>query len=441
VGSDSLFGLLFGSGDAGYTSVLVAPVRDAQRGVVARADPVEPSSASDRPLARHFSDPLALDLHGGRALVRFRLFGLRRDGSGLELFQPGIAVIQSNRAGVAAEYAAAAGGWTPGSAARLLEHGALGRPVTQGGDGTAEARYLETAELATLTSIRGAEWVWRQHRPTLMLDYFLLGDEIDHALYGFVIPDSPRYDSALAARVQETRARVWALVDLRLAALRRLATEAPGTALFVTGDHGMRGTWREFRPNAALAAAGLLAVDSNGRIDLTRTKALSPNGYWVSVNRVARRGGTVALESEDSVLHAAENALLAARGPDGAPVVTGIWRTRDTDTLGMGGPVGGDLYYDVAPGYRWTERPTGPVAADGPPQAGHGYPAPDPDMATVLCATGPGFGGRRIGSAATIDAAPTVSGWLGMPAPADSRGRSHLEQLLGIKTAAGGPVR
>ncbi|HEU4647602.1 MAG TPA: alkaline phosphatase family protein [Gemmatimonadales bacterium] len=436
LGSDSLFGLLFGPSGHTYTSVLVAPVRDARRGVVARADPVETSPIAGRPLARHFSDPLSLNLRTGRAIVRYRLFGLRADGSGLALYQPGITVIQGNRPDVAAEYTAAAGGWTPGAATRLLERGALGAPVTRGGDGIAEARFLETAELATLTSIRGAEWVWHQHRPSLMLDYFLLGDEIDHALYGFVTPESPRYDSTLAARVQETRARVWALVDLRLASLRRLATEAPGTALFITGDHGMRGTWREFRPNAALAAAGLLAVDARGRIDLARTKALSPNGYWVSVNRVARRGGTVAPGSEDSVLEAAEAALLAARRPDGTAVVTAIWRARDTDTLGMGGPVGGDLYYGLAPGYRWTERATGPVTEDGPPQAGHGYPPMDSDMTTVLCATGPGFGARRIGPAATIDVAPTVSAWLGIPMPVDARGRSRLARLLGEKTAA-----
>jgi arylsulfatase A-like enzyme len=103
----------------------------------------------------------------------------------------------------------------------------------------------------------------------------------------------------------------------------------------------------------------------------------------------------------------------------------------------MGGPVGGDLYYELAPGYRWTERAAGPVAEDGPPQAGHGYPSPDPDMATVLCVTGPGFGARRIGPAATIDVAPTVSAWLGIPAPANARGRSRLEELLGERTTAG----
>ncbi|HEU4587215.1 MAG TPA: alkaline phosphatase family protein [Gemmatimonadales bacterium] len=440
LGSDSVFGLLFGPGGNTYTSVLVAPVRDARRGVVAHAEPVETTPIPGRPLARHFSDPLSLELRTGRAIVRYRLFALRGDGGGLALYQPSVTVIQGNRPDVAAEYAAAAGGWTPGAATRLLERGALGTPATRGGDGTAEARLLETAELATLTSMRGAEWVWHRHRPALMLDYFLLGDEIDHALYGFVIPESPRYDSALAARVQETRARAWALVDLRLASLRRLAAEAPATALFVTGDHGMRGTWREFRPNVALAAAGLLAVDPQGRIDLARTKALSPTGDWVSVNRVARRGGTVAPESEDSVLYAAEAALLAARRPDGEAVVTGVWRARDTDTLGMGGPVGGDLYYDVAPGYRWTARATGPVTGDAPPQGGHGYPPLDPDMAAVLCATGPGFGPRRVGPAALIDVAPTVSAWLGIPPPANARGRSRLAQLQGERTTAG-PVR
>jgi predicted AlkP superfamily phosphohydrolase/phosphomutase len=203
-----------------------------------------------------------------------------------------------------------------------------------------------------------------------------------------------------------------------------------GTALFVSGDHGMRALWRLFRPNVALARAGLLVADTAGRIDLTRTRALSPNGYWVTVNRTAWKGGIVPPAEEASVLREAEQALLAARGADGTPVVTRIFRAVEHDSLGLGGPVGGDLYYEVAPGYSWTSSARGSVVdptADA--DANHGFPSVSPDMHTVFCAEGVAFPPRRVGPARTVDVAPTVAEWLGIGAPPTAKGRSLLREF------------
>src|SRR5690606_35015224 len=141
-----------------------------------------------------------------------------------------------------------------------------------------------------------------------------------------------------------------------------------------------------------------------GRVDLSRTRALSPNGYWVMVNSTDWRGGIVPPAERSAVVDAAERALLAVRGPDGQPVVTRIWRAAEHDTLGMGGPVGGELYYEVADGYYWTMEPREPAAGDGSRAgAGHGYPSVAADMQTVLCATGDGVRHRRIAAARTLD--------------------------------------
>src|SRR5262249_36156534 len=150
-----------------------------------------------------------------------------------------------------------------------------------GGDGTAEARYLETAELLTRQYIRGAEWLWRTGNPALLIHYFPLGDDVDHRMLGWIAQGTPRSDASIAARLQPWRARLWELVDIQFAAVGDLA-RASGATLFVSGDHGMRPTWRVFRPNVALAQAGLLAADTAGRIDLARTRALTASGYWVS---------------------------------------------------------------------------------------------------------------------------------------------------------------
>lgn len=204
-------------------------------------------------------------------------------------------------------------GWIGNAAGWGLNRDAFGPTLEEGGGGEAEWRYLETAEFLTRQFIRGAEWGWMQE-PALMLDYFPLGDEVDHRWYGWLDPDRPGYDPVLAARMQEVRIRGWQLVDHRLGHLREMVAHSPGAALFVGGDHGMRATWRVFRPNVALARAGLLEADDRGRIDLSRTRALTPNGYWVSLNRTARKDGIVPPEREADVLAAAERALLDARG-------------------------------------------------------------------------------------------------------------------------------
>jgi predicted AlkP superfamily phosphohydrolase/phosphomutase len=428
VGTDSVFALFFGR--TRYTHVLVATARDAARGVVAEAAPAERESPRGRPLARHFSEPLALRVEGGVVHLRVRLFSLAPDASDFLLVVPALSVVDANHEGAAAAYMESIGGWAGNGAQDLLSDGALGRMLQEGGDGEAELRYLETLEHATRQFMRGSEWAWGR-RPDLLVDYFPVADEVDHMWYGWVAPDSPAYRPELARAIGAMRARAWTLVDLRLAALERLVAGDTAAALVVTGDHGMRPTWRRFRPNAALADAGLLAADDSGRVDLARTRAYSPDGLYVMVNTTDWRGGIVPPDSVAAVVALADAALRAARGADGAPVVTRTWRVAGDDSLGRGGPAGGDLYFETAPGYHWERDARGPAAADGRVGADHGFPSISPDMHTVLCVLGPGFAPRRIGPARTIDAAPTVAEWLGIPAPPSARGRSLLGRMLG----------
>ena len=429
-GRDTLFALLYGA--ERVDRALVARTRDAAAGVVATAAPVERAPLAGRELGRHFSAALPIEAMGGRVFLRARLFEAAPDGSRFLLFVSELRVVQGNRPEVTAAYDAGVDGWYGNSGLLLTERGALGTPLWEGGDGTAELRYLETAELMTRHFVRGAEWAWTTQRPALLLDYFPAIDEIDHSpLFGLTRPEAPGYDPTLAARLQPMRERVWQLADLRLAHLRRLVGDDPNARLFVSGDHGMRLTWRLFRPNVALAEAGLLARDSAGRIDLSRTRALSPNGYWVSVNRTAWRGGIVPPAEEAAVLAAARQALEGARGPDGRPIVTRIWRGDEADSLGIGGPTGGDLYFDLAEGYYFNGAPGGPLTAPTSPRGNHGFPSPSPEMQTVFCMAGPGVAPRRIGPARTIDVAPTVAEWLGIRKPAHAVGISRLGEMMG----------
>lgn len=427
-GPDSLFALLLG--EEKYSRMVVARVRDASRGVTVVAAPARRSPHVADSLAVHFSE--ALELPRGDSppvFARFRLFALAGEGSSFTLFQPAIHVVDMNRPDVRASYTTAVRGWVGNGAGRLYESGAFGLTREQGGDGEAEAMYLESLQNVTARYIEGSTWAWRETRPTLLIDYFPLADEIDHRFLGYLEPARPGYDAGIARHYAAVRRLAWQLVDFHLANLQRLAGEEEGAAIFVSGDHGMRTSWRTFRPNVALREAGLLAIGEDSRIDLARTRALSPNGYWVSVNGTEWKGGIVAPDDRAAVIDSAERALLSVRAEDASRVVTKVWRTSEHDSLGLGGPVGGDLYYEVARGYRWDAATEGPVVGDARVTAGHGYPSTSPDMHTVLCAAGAGFQPMRGPPARTIDVAPTVAAWLGTAPPRDAKGRSVLGEL------------
>jgi len=427
VGRDSAYALI--TGRSQYTRVFVNRTRSIEGAVFADVTPVERTFPVNRPLARYFSAPLqwAVDAAQQSAL-RIRVFEMAPDASHFLIFVPAMQIVEGNRPEVARAYAAAAPGWT-GNGSTVGR--AFGPSFLDGGDGTSELRYLETIELATLTSIQGSEWAWAQ-APDLLLDYYALGDEIDHGYLGFTNEASPHYTPERATFAQDIRSRVWAMADAKLATLKRFADADPRTVLVLTGDHGMRTTWAEFRPNAMLEEAGLLTLDAEGRPDLSRTRAFSPNGYYIVLNRTAWLDGIVTPEQEEGILRSVEAALREVRDARGEQVVTRIWRATDPEAirLGAGGPNGGDIYYETVAGYAWSWRYEGPIAGASRPFAGHGYPPNAPDMYTELCFYGGTIAPATLPPARLIDAAPTVADLLGFPPPAQSVGTSLAPALI-----------
>ncbi len=432
-GTDSIFALMHGA--RVYDRVVLSAKRDVAAGVLVKAASVSGLSPGDmRGLAPNFPDAVLVETSRGPVPLTGRLFALAPDASTFELLIPELRVVQDNAGRDARAYQKAIGGWYGNAALSVYRSGRFGATLANGGDGSAEQRYLESLEHVTRQFMRGSEWLWRRRNAELMLDYFPLIDEVDHEWYGYVDSTTPRYDAALGRRLQEFRVRAWALADMRLRALHALVANDTSAALIVSGDHGMRTFWRGFRPNVALRNAGLLALDSAGRVDLSRTKAYSPNGYYVMLNRTAWKQGIVTPAEQDAVLDAAERALRAARTPEGTPIVTRTWRADapGADTLGLGGPAGGDLYYDVARGYTWNAGLGDPVSTElSRPGATHGFPSTSQEMQTVLCMWGSGIAAHRIGPVRSSDAALVTSDWLGIPHPANAQGTSPYRALLG----------
>jgi len=430
---DSIHALLVRSG-SGVRGIVLSTTRDASRSVFARVAPTDTSRSMGRILARYFSAPLRIDLSGNRRAFLFaRVFELTPDLSRFMLFVSEARVIQGNRPDVARDYDVRVEGVPGNGAERLLERGALGPPITQGGDGTAELRYLETAELVTRQYMRGTEAGWGRYAPDLVVDYLPYPDETLHAWYGLAHPSTPGVSAAVRANAMRLLTRGFELVERRLLTLRRLADASPGTALFVTGEHGMRPAWATFRPNVLLRAAGLVATDSSGRIDLSRTQAAATRGGWISVNRASRKDGIVRDDSVDAVLSRVEEVLRAARDSAGRPIIRAMWRSTSpaADSLGLGGPAGGDLYYSLAPGFYPNAGVTESAVSPMSPRGEHGFAGTDRDMWPAFCAVGAGFSAQRLGEIRLIDIAPTISEWLGITPPANSRGVSLLRKLRG----------
>ena len=450
-----LYGLVTGdalSGSAGagetqpvasnsqYTTIWIGTSPDLQTAVRVTKQPAEQTSPAGRELARYFSAPVRLETEDGPAFTRFRLFDLHDDGTQFMLYHPAIHIVESNNDPVLERYRESVQGWFGNSSTFAYRRGSFGPSLMNGGDGTAENRYLETAELLTRVHQAGAEFLWREGDPVLMADYFPLSDSIDHTLLGYLDPRQPDYDPELAEKVIAFRARVWQLVDLRLQHLLDLADEADAT-LFLSGDHGMRATWMQHYPNNILRDAGLLVTDENGEIDLSKTVALSPNGYWISLNRTAWQEGIVTPEQEPDVIQRVVEAMSSATGADGQPLYEDLLIASEHPELGVGGPAGGDVYWKEQFGYRGNRF----LSDDGAFSraslgAGHGFDSREPDMHTAFCAYGTDFDAGRIPGVRTIDVVPTIADYLGVTAPANHTGTTVLAPLLDALPATNPPI-
>ena len=423
----AFYGLIYGAN--GYDRIAIATTPDIEQAVIAIAQPAETEPFANRPLARYFSEPLAVDTASGRTYLRTRLFEMSPDGEDFLLYHAPMHIMDTNHDEVEDAYNQYVQGWFGNSATRVYTSGGFGPTRMQGGDGTAEARYLETAELLTRVFNKGSEFFWQQQQVDLLVDYFPLGDSIDHSLLTMLDPQWPGYDADISGHLKDMRNKVWELVDIRLQHLLDLAAGADATT-FVAGDHGMTSSWLEFRPNVLLQAAGLQVLDADGHIDLSRSKAVAPTGYWVTINTTDWHHGIVAPEDKDSVIAEVVTALQGARDEQGTPLIEQVFLASEHPELGLGGPAGGDVYWAERKHYRSSRTTRGSdYSAVTSPLGWHSLASTNPQMQTVTCAYGSGFAPKRVPAARLIDIAPTVSEYLNISAPPHSQGRSLLRQM------------
>ncbi len=373
-----------------------------------------------------WSGPVEVKTTGERsASVYFRLFELRGDGSDFFLY-----FTRPARAMVTPEDALEGAGDTVRSfigngASILYQQGSFGRTIPSGGSGGAEARYLETVRFAQHQLMETNRWALAHLPWDLFFAYTPFPDESEHLWRGYLDPGLSTYREEVADRLRPFLEQVYKTSDDHLGLF--LADRPADTIVAVISDHGMQGANKRFAINRLLQQKGLLAIDAQGRIDLSKTKVLYPsinNGYLL-INSIDRKNGIVAAEQRKELARQLGELLSEVRDSD-QPVVKNVYDAEIHGAeMGMGGPSGGDIYIELAPGYDFDPRTTPePVITQVEPYGSHGASPEQSSMRTLMLFQGPGIAaGRRLQNVRIIDFAPTISGLLGFPAPKNSSGR------------------
>jgi hypothetical protein len=339
---------------------------------------------------------------------------------------------------VSDEYLRAAGGSTD-TGFVIYRRGGLGPALWEHGDGTAEKRLLEIVRFDLETRQRRDVFAIQRLNPDLLFDYSSATDDAGHTWMGALDPESGVYDPALAAKIWPFYAGVFQLQDAWLGKI----LDAAGRSAIVSlvGDHGMIGTSQTFYPNSVLERAGLVFRTADGKsIDLARTLICAPpwGDFFLSVNSSDWKSGVVRPADRERVLARAMDALLEATDPQtGKRIVTRVFRPAEVTGLGMGGPAGGDLYLDLAPGYVPSAALSDDVVRKSTSLIGrgdHGFFPLRTKMQTVWFVAGSGIAaGKTIGGIRQIDIAPTLSQALGIPAPKNAKGHIIAETLAAGK--------
>lgn len=416
---------------AGFDTLLLTTDGDLRSGVKVKASP--PRGDGEAFAA------LPLQLGSGESVLFFRLFALSADGSDLMLYRSPAHVLRSNRSRVESAALEATGGFLGNGAGWAYEQGELGPKLDDGGDGTAEERYLETVALVLRQGAKLNDFAIARTDWSVLFTYSPFPDEALHRWYGHIDPSLPGHDPRLGARYRGYLDRVLRMVDAYVGGL--VDRLGPEVVLAVATDHGMTSSARSIKPNAVLREAGLLAVDESGGVDLTRTRAMyfAGNSGFVLINRASRPSVMVNAAEEDEVRRQVTAALRALVDPaTRRPVILDVLDTR-TRTTPAGKPPG-DLFLIAAPGYAFSARTTGEAIEPVSPGGTHFQHPEHPQLLGAFAVTGPGVArGVDLGIIRQIDIAPTLAALLGLDPPAHATGavlpRALAHPLVPARTA------
>ena len=424
VGASRFYGLLLddpADEQSGYDTLILTRSRDGED-VQARLKSNPAGSIGEL----FWSGPVEVKTTGEQtATVYFRLFELRGDASDFYLY-----FTRPASSSVLPEHALELAGATVRSfvgngASVLYQQGSLGRTIPNGGSGSAEARYLETVTFAQHQLMETNRWALAHLPWDLFFAYTPFPDESEHLWRGYLDPALSTYRKEIADRLQPFLEQVYKTSDEHLGLF--LANLPEQTIVALISDHGMQAVNHRFAINQVLQQEGLLVIDEQGRVDLAKTKVFYPsinNGYLL-INSTDRKGGIVAPGVREELAEKTRELLMKVRDGDLAVVKAIYDAAAQGPEMGIGGPSGGDLYIELAPGYDFDPRTvSGPLITRVEPYGTHGANPEQSSMRTLMLVNGPGIvTGHRLHDVRIVDFAPTLSALLEIPPPKHSLGR------------------
>ena len=428
IGASTFYGLLVDEpldSQKGYDTLLVSSNRSGAEFIAKlKSQPASPAGEL------FWSQPINLKTSDGRdATTYLRLFDLRPDGSDFLLFftRPTHEIVSPPDLVNGANATVRA--FVGNGANPLYSQGALGPTLPNGGDGTAEARYLETVSFAQHQLAETNRWALEQLPWDLFVAYTPFPDEAEHLWRGFLEPGLPGFRQNIADRLHPLLQQVYRLSDKLLGLL--VSHRKENTVVALISDHGMEGTHSLVAINKLLQDKGILAIDNRGRVDLARTKAIYPainNGYLL-INSTDRKGGIVAPEERPQLVERIRELLFEVRDGDRQVITSVFDAATDGNALGIGGESGGDIYIDLSPGYEPDAKLSSADFVGKRELHGmHGFNPLRPSMRTLMVLNGPRVrAGSHLHGVRIIDFAPTLAELLQIPIPKDATGKVLYE--------------
>ena len=347
----------------------------------AEQEPIRLNGGGTRPLARYFSEALPV---ANLTAIHFRLFELSADGSQFLLYQSEGKEISVCKDGPTQDarfkqrLIHSAGGFIGNGAGAFYSRGEFGTPNT---DGMAERRWLESLELHARQTMRHTRSLLSEYDPRLLVDYLSTPDDMLHAWWGLATQGD---------RANEAYRR-WGyqIIDWRIDQLRQLLKE--GDHLLIVSDHGMTSIEHEVRLNRWLK--------DNGYADRVTTGA-----YFLRLK-----------DRADKTLLTEVQGKLSALEDNGQKLIPSWYLPAEAAAkFGIGGPSGGDLYFDLSPGYGLAYDAKQPLIVKLPHRVGIHGPLPTrSDLLALFIAYGPELQSRPA-TMRSVDVAPFVLRLLGL---------------------------
>jgi predicted AlkP superfamily phosphohydrolase/phosphomutase len=294
--------------------------------------------------------------------------------------------------------------------------------------------------------INAAELAFRERGADLFIHKSSIVDSANHQCAAMIDPTYHRYDPAKAEPFDLVLRQAYADLDSVIGRMLEVAGNTGNTHVMVVGDHGICINNVVCDINRRLRDAGLLSMNTDGTIDMSRTLAYTKRdrqGNEVFINLRGRAtSGIIDPADYERIQEHIIDTLLDWRGPQGKKrVVCFALKQREAQIAGYWGKECGDVIFTYNQGFTWGVNPGGEtIALSTAMTSNHGASIQTQDSGVtsnmgMLLAWGPKVkaGVKRdihqLGPIPIHNIGTTVTALLGCRAPRHASGGIIIEML------------